>query len=368
MTVVLAWDKGIVQPPSRWSRLLFQLNLRENWPISLPFLTLLFMLRLWYRKGRDPRTGDPLVVAYAPPEEGGRSLLPAEAGTLIDERLDPQDLSASVVNLAVKRHITITEEKTEGLLFDKTDYLLRKEKKADPSLPPIERLLLERLFEGHGSEVRISDLKLKFYKNLGDLRKAAFEGLEEMRYFAANPLSVKSAYLRAGVLIVIAGMFAGWLLQKIWGAESILFPISVAICGGIVILFSRFMPVKTLKGTKALGKIRGFEEFLMRAEKDRLERMNDPNLFEKYLPFAISLGVSDRWAKAFEGVYQEAPRWYAPGGGIDTFRPAAFHHSLDSALSSMSTAMVAAPRSSGSGFSGGGSSGGGGGGGGGGSW
>lgn len=106
----------------------------------------------------------------------------------------------------------------------------------------------------------------------------------------------------------------------------------------------------------------------MRAEKDRLERLNDPRLFEKYLPYAIALGVSDRWAKAFEGIAQEPPRWYASGSGTGGFRPAVFHHSLDSALSGMAQAMTAAPRSSGGGFSGGGGSGGGGGGGGGGSW
>lgn len=368
LTVVVGWDKGIVRPPSRWSQLLFRMNARENWPLlAVPF-TISFMAGLWYRKGKDPSTGDPLVVAYSPPEERGRPILPAEAGTLIDERLDPQDLTASIVNLAVKRHITITEEKIPGLLFDKTDYLLRKEKEPDPSLPPFERLLLGRLLEGHGSEVRISDLKLKFYKNLEDLRKAAFEGLEEMRYFAANPMSVKSAYFRAGAMIVGAGLAAGWLLRKTGGTESIVFPLSVAVSGGIVILFSRFMPVKTRKGMKALGQIRGFEEFLTRAEKDRLERMNDPNLFEKYLPYAIALGVSEKWAEAFEGIYQEAPGWYRSGSGFDTFHPSAFHHSLDSALSTMSGAMNSAPRSSGSGFSGGGGSGGGGGGGGGGSW
>jgi uncharacterized membrane protein YgcG len=368
MTVVLGWNKGFVHPPPPWKRLLFRLNLREYWPIVMPFLTLLFMLRLWYRKGRDPRTGDPLVVAYAPPEEGGRPLLPAEAGTLIDERLDPQDLSASVVNLAVKGCISITEEKSEGLLFDKTDYLLCRRKTPEVDLPSIERLLLEKLFEGQRSEVRISDLKLKFYKHLEALRNAAFEGLAQMRYFTGNPLSVKSRYVSAGVLIVGAGLLGGWLLQKMWVEESIVFPFSVAVSGGIVLLFSRFMPVKTLKGVKALEKIRGFEEFLMRAEKDRLERMNDPRLFEKYLPYAIALGVTEHWAKAFEGIYQEPPRWYTSESGVAPFHPSAFHHSLDSALSTMSSAMVAAPRSSGSGFSGGGGSGGGGGGGGGGSW
>ena len=85
----------------------------------------------------------------------------------------------------------------------------------------------------------------------------------------------------------------------------------------------------------------------MRAEKDRLERMNDKNLFEKYLPYAIALGVSDRWAESFEGIYQEPPEWYVSPGGIGSFRPASFNRSLGTALSSMSSAMYASPRSGG---------------------
>ncbi len=368
MTIVLGWGKGIVHPPTGLRTRLYEWNLPEFWPIVLPALALLVMLVLWQRKGRDPRTGDPLVVAYAPPEEGGRLLLPAEAGTLLDERFDSQDLTASVVDLAVKGYLSIAEEKTEGFLFDKFDHRLRRLKKPDADLPAFERLLLEKLFEGRGSEVRISDLRFSFYKHLDDLRKAAFGGLERFRYFAARPMSVKSAYMRAGALIAVAGVLSGVALEKVWGWQTGLYSFCAAVSGAVVVFFARFMPVKTLRGVRALERVKGFEEFLMRAEKDRLERLNDPRLFEKYLPYAIALGVSDRWAKAFEGIAQEPPRWYASGSGTGGFRPAVFHHSLDSALSGMAQAMTAAPRSSGGGFSGGGGSGGGGGGGGGGSW
>jgi len=368
MTIVLGWDKGIVHPSTGLRTKLYEWNLPEYWPIALPSLAFLFMLVLWYRKGRDPRTGDPLVVAYAPPEEGGRPLLPAEAGTLLDERFDSQDLTASVVDLAVKGYLSIAEEKTEGFLFDKTDHRLRRLKKAEADLPAFERLLLDKLFEGHGSEVRISELRLSFYKHLEDLRKAVFGGLERFRYFAARPMSVKSAYMRTGALIAVPGLLSGVVLQKIWGWETGLYSFCAALSGAIVVFFARFMPVKTLRGVRALERIKGFEEFLMRAEKDRLERMDDPRLFEKYLPYAIALGVSERWAEAFEGIVQEPPRWYSSGGGIHAFRTSVFHHSLSTALSGMASAMTAAPRSGGSGFSGGGGSGGGGGGGGGGSW
>jgi len=368
MTIVLGWEKGVLRSPSAWKTALLGLDLRANWAFAAPLLSLGYMLTLWYRKGRDPVTGDPLVVAYAPPDENGRPFLPAEIGALIDERLDPKDVTASVVDLAVKRYVTIEEKKSPGLLFHKTDYVLRKAKEPGVELAPFERLLMERIFVGHEPEVSVSDLKLSFYKNLEDLKNAAFEGLERMKCFASNPSGVKTRYLRAGFAVLIGGGAAGWLGEKFLGDAFSRAFIAFALSALPVMAFAPVMPVKTLKGVKVLRKIKGFEEFLLRAEKDRLERMNDKNLFEKYLPYAIALGVSDRWAKAFEGITQEPPQWYVSPGGVDTFRPSSFHHSLDSALSSMSGAMYSSPRSSGSGFSGGGSSGGGGGGGGGGSW
>ncbi|HZW36551.1 MAG: DUF2207 domain-containing protein [Deltaproteobacteria bacterium] len=368
MTIVVGWGKGVVRPASAWKTVFYNLNLPENWVFAAPLLSLGFMLVRWHRKGRDPVTGDPLVVAYAPPEETGRPLLPAEIGALIDERLDPKDITASVVDLAVKRYLTIEEKQFPGLVFHKSEYLLRKVKDPGADLPPFERMLMERLFPGAGSEVSVSDLKNTFYKNLDDLKNAAFESLERMKCFAANPSKVKNRYILAGIAILAGGWIVGWILKALLGDGFSRAAIAAVLSGLSVILFAPFMPVKTLNGVKTLGRIKGFEEFLMRAEKDRLERMNDQNLFEKFLPYAIALGVSDRWAKAFEGIYQEPPQWYASQGGGGTFRPTAFHHSLDSALSTMSSAMQSAPRSSGSGFSGGGSSGGGGGGGGGGSW
>lgn len=368
MTIVLGWEKGIVHPGSAWKSTFFRLNLSENWVFLAPLFSLGYMLARWYRKGKDPSTGDPLVVAYAPPEENGRPLLPAEIGGLIDERLDPKDITASVVDLAVKKHITIEEKKSPGVLFHKTDYLLRKTKEPGADLLPFERLLMERLFRDHGQEVSVSELKFEFYKNLDDLKKAAFEGLERMKCFAANPLNVTSTYRHAGFFIGFGGSALALIAGKFGWEGSASAVVAALLSGVVVFLFSSRMPVKTLTGVKTLGRIKGFEEFLTRAEKDRLERMKDANLFEKYLPYAIALGVSERWADAFVGIYQETPRWYVSEGGVDTFRPAAFHHSLDTALSSMSTAMYSSPRSGGSGFSGGGGSGGGGGGGGGGSW
>ncbi len=140
--------------------------------------------------------------------------------------------------------------------------------------------------------------------------------------------------------------------------------IASGLTGLPFLLFGRHMPAKTKTGALAYMAILGFQEFMNRAEKDRLERMGDKDLFSKFLPYAIALDVADNWAEAFEGIYQEPPGWYVSPGGFRTFHPAGFTRSINTVTSSLSSAMFSAPRGSG----GGGSSGGGFGGGGGGSW
>jgi uncharacterized membrane protein len=93
-----------------------------------------------------------------------------------------------------------------------------------------------------------------------------------------------------------------------------------------------------------------------------------PELFDKYLPFAMAFGVERQFARAFEGIYTESPRWYV-GPSMTHFSVGHFSSSMSQLSSVAGTTMSSSPRSSsGSGFGGGGSSGGGGGGGGGGAF
>ena len=113
---------------------------------------------------------------------------------------------------------------------------------------------------------------------------------------------------------------------------------------------------------------KGFEEFVSRVEKERLDAAEARNAFETLLPFAMALGISSKWARKFENIYTEAsPGWYVGPHLGHTFSTIAFEQSLSSSMGSVGRQMMASPRSS-SGSGGGGFSGGGGGGGGGGSW
>ena len=126
-------------------------------------------------------------------------------------------------------------------------------------------------------------------------------------------------------------------------------------------MFLELMPKRNKYGGEMLGKLKGFRNFLITAEKEKLEAMGaeDPSYFYDILPYAYVLDVSDKWIKKFESISMQAPDWY---DSTDGFSMAEFEDFMDSAMPSADSS---------SGFdsdSGGGSSDGGDGGGGGDSW
>jgi uncharacterized membrane protein len=133
--------------------------------------------------------------------------------------------------------------------------------------------------------------------------------------------------------------------------------------GLIVAIFGALMAARTEKGARAREAALGFREFLDKVESDRYRRMiTSPELFERYLPYAMAFGVEGRWAKAFEDIYREPPGWYA-GSGYHSFSATHFSSSMSTLSSSAGSTMSSSPSGSGGGGSSGGGSGGGGGGG-----
>jgi len=152
------------------------------------------------------------------------------------------------------------------------------------------------------------------------------------------------------------------------------------VVAAVNILFYHLLKAPTMIGRRLLDRIEGFRMFLSATEKDRLQRLTPPDrtpeTYEKYLPYALALGVEQQWTEQFVDVLSAAarpgagtgyhPRWYS-GSTWDSSRMGGFAGSVGSALSSAISSAAAAPGSR-SGGGGGGSSGGGGGGGGGGAW
>ncbi len=365
LTLVVALPKGVLLEPSPLAKAIDRASDFLSAWLFLPLAAFAAMYSLWKRNGRDPESPNAAIaVRYAPPE----GLAPAEVGTVIDERVDVSDVTATIVDLAVHRVLRIHEHESRTLLlFSQRDYEL--EKLREPSdRKPFEQLLVRRLF-ATGDRVRVSALRNKFYLDLPSVRDAIYAGLSgEDGYFAGNPEQVKLRWSVAGACAMALG-FAAMLITESWVAGS-----ACIAAGGIVLGFGRAMARRTPLGRRALDEIQGFREFLERVDKDRLERegVHTKERFEALLPYAIVLGCGDAWAAAFADIYDQPPDWYAsPRMGRSVFSPRVFVSDMGQGLATIGSAMTTAPRSSGSGssgFGGGGYSGGGFGGGGGRSW
>ncbi|MEN6356108.1 MAG: DUF2207 domain-containing protein [Armatimonadota bacterium] len=375
MTIVVGWPKGLVIQPSFSQEAKWFVS--DNGYFFLPPIFLLGLWLLWLKEGRDPDTGKSEMTVYDPPE----SMSPAEIGTLIDERVDMRDITASIIDLAVRGYIKIESEKVKSFISTKTDYTLRLTKpndeiKKDQNLSDFDKLLINALFNGMDFCI-VSSLAQKFYAHIPLLQDMLYDSMVERGYFNSRPDRVRKSYLGIGAPIAVFGFFGGFILSS--GDMplhiSVGWVFAIAVCGVMLAISSWVMPKKTAKGKDALLGVKGFEEYLSRAERAEIEYQERQGYFEKFLPYAIALDIAERWAQAFDGLQTKPPEWYEGYDG--TFHPTIFAHDLNVATYSWGSNMASQPRSNGSGgssFFGGGSgfsggfSGGGCGGGGGGGW
>jgi uncharacterized membrane protein len=361
LTVAVAFDKGFVQEPTPASRL--ALFLRSNWPLGIPFATFVVMLYLWWTRGRDPRLR-PITAQYEPPNQ----LTPGEVGTLVDNSADMRDITASIVDLAVRGYIAIEEHQKDrmlGLMHDKDyNFIVQKDRGEWSKLKPHEQTLLEGLFTAGtvGESVPMSSLENHFYTNLPTIKSDIFSSLVADGYYTTRPDSVRSAYIGAGVIVGFLIVFGGVKIASNQGTAPLAFIIAGILTGAVVCAIGWFMPAHTEQGTRALEGVLGFEDFLVHVESDRFNRMiKTPEMFEKFLPFAMALGVEKNWSRAFQGILTQPPQWYRGSSYGPNFYPMMFTNDMSSMSSRASSVMASAPRSSGgSGFSGGGGSSGGG--------
>ena len=359
MTVVIGIPKGDITKPPFWKNIFYIIT--DNIILGMPLAAFIILFYLWRTKGKDPEGKGAIIARFGAPD----NLTPGEVGTIIDERAHKKDVSAEIINLAVKGYLKIKRLPARGLLKD-DDYELTKLKEAGDLESSVERKLLDSLFSGSKKEIKLSELKDKFYKDLEKIKKELYRTTSKKKYFLKNPRVVRSRYIGVGIAVIIAGWFAG----SVFGFLGVA---AVAVTGLLIIIFGFFMPVKTAKGVLAREHILGLKLYLTVAEKDRLKFHNapkkDPRHFEELLPYAMVLGVEKEWAKQFEGIYDKSPSWYSDSAG-GHFSALGLTSGLSSFQSKADTTMSSRPSSAssgGSGFSGGGS-GGGFGGGGGGSW
>ena len=359
MTIDIYVPKDVLKEPSSLAK--FGWFLGSNPIVFLPLLTLAVMFGLWHTVGRDPDPGESVAPMYEPP----KGMSPAEAGTLITDSIHPRDITSTIVDLAVRGYIKIEEKVDTILVFHHKDYVfhLLKPEGQWGDLAPHERVMLSNIFLA-GNDTRLSSLKNRFYTAIPTIREDIMSALKQKGMYMLDPESANGYSIAAVIaigLVVAAVQVLGWL--------NLFNAIPLAIVSGLISLliwwlFARQMTAKTLLGGRTQVHILGFQEFMNRVDADRIKRM-PPDTFEKFLPYAMALGVEHHWAQAFAGIVKDPPTWYAGSGSGVGFNPLLFSGAMHGMATDMNQVFVSAPRSSssgsgfGGGFGGGGSSGGG---------
>ncbi|BBB29098.1 DUF2207 domain-containing protein [Neptunomonas japonica] len=425
MSIVVAWNKGIINPPSAsqqssWFIQDFRMTIFSG--VST-LIILGYLLLAWFAVGRDPKSGT-IIPLFSPP----KGLSPAACQFIKDRRVKPSAFTAALINLAVKGYITIQPTSNNS------SYIITRTG-STTELFPSEQALATELFKNNRQQRSIggkysqtvSNTQLKLKKTL--IREYAKQNFSNNRFWffagaalaialgifmaiqdqrveliflsvfagifgsvfitavrrsiravnssspARNIFKLIPALLPAVFIFTAGGPFISMFGEFSFDIESIALPTYCLISGLSLVLFYWLLEAPTIAGRVTLDSIEGFKSYLAIAEKDLLNAQHPPEktpeLFEQYLPYAIALGVENEWGEKFTEILMaktinshSSLHWYKGHNyGHISSLSSSLATGLDSAIASSSTP----PSSSGSGFSGG-SSGGGGGGGGGGGW
>ena len=346
--------------------------------ITLPLVGLILAGSLWRKKGRDAKGRGTIIPQYEP----FNKLAPIEIGTIMDFNVDNRDLTATIIDLAVRKYLKIIEQRQDHIIGKDTfTYTLELMNADMAQLTGHEIAVLTALFPqltvGEQSDLQSnSRTGGALYALALNLRTAIRNNLTTAGYFKTNPGKLSKEIVGLIIGLILAMLIGKFIFGVFWLAGGVL-AISISL------IFARKMPARTELGVEALEHSQGLKLFLNVTEAERYKKLQSANadytqtkeplktveLFEKLLPYAVALGVEQSWAAQFNNLYQQAPDWYS--GNLNTFSALYLANNLHTNLGSQINSSFAAPTSSSSsGFSGGGGgfSGGGGGGGGGGGW
>jgi len=425
LTVVVGFPKGVADAPTTGQRTTW--FLRDNGGVLVGGAALLLMwayyLVQWWRVGRDPKPGV-IIAQYTAPA----GFTPGALRYIERMGYDNRCFAADVVDLGVRGALTIAQ--------DGKQYELQRTRGANADVLPLEVELLKNLFgaseilalkqsehtriaaalKAHEASLKKSGIGRYFNTNGRYVIPGALIGvvalIAGLIVRGIGPALAGGSFILVwlslwsfGVVALVGQAIAAWrappsligyggaLFLTIFalpfvvgevvgigvfvGLTGVGFSIVAAALVLTNIAFFHWLKAPTLEGRKLLDHIAGLRLYLGVAERDELVLQKAPPLtsdeFQRFLPYALALGVEKTWADHFAATVGPAAAaaaagaigWYQGSGAISSL--GSFTDSLGSSLSGAISSSSSAPGSS-SGGGGGGSSGGGGGGGGGGGW
>jgi hypothetical protein len=268
--------------------------------LLLGAIALFVLYRLRGRDQVDPRRvvpaslfslGADTRIDFTPPSD----LRPGEVGTLIDERIDPVDVTATIIDLAVRGHIQIVEleHSTE---FARPDWELRRVSNAPAEeLQRYENVLIRAIF-GDADSVLVSELGKQVRANLAQVQDALYDGVVKRGWFTERPDRTRSLWATIGIVTTVVGVIATVLLALLstWG----LLGLAITLVGVGLLVVGRYMPAKAPAAGRVLGQVAAIRGELLEMDVSELPTDQHAELCSRALPYAVVLGGSDRWIDA----------------------------------------------------------------------
>jgi uncharacterized membrane protein YgcG len=321
-------------------------------------------------KGRRPE----IAVQFNPPP----GVQPGLVGTIIDESADTVDVSATVMDLAVRGFMRIEEVQT-GRTFSRTDWkLVQLPAPAGQTLQPYEATVLDGIF-GTNSEVLLSELKYKFASTLNLAIREMYDEVVRRGWFRKSPRRQRAVWQALGFVLIGVGIVSCFFLSFFtWGIDrtagfplpipsGLVLGLGLVVAGLILRILGKRMAAKTAEGSAVYAQSLGFRKYLETAEAGQIRFEEASAIFSRFLPYAIVFGVADRWARTFQNVAEAAaaagqplvmPTWYLYNGAMFPDFTGIADGAGSFATSAGGTFAATAPASSGSsggsGFGGGG--------------
>ncbi len=262
----------------------------------------LAVLVLHRRSGADALSGGQISKAgeFVPTGPGQSEfrvvsdIRPGHVGTVADERVDPIDVTASLVDLAVRGHLHITELSRDGE-FARTDWLLKRSTGAD-QLRPFEQALLDGVV-APGETVRVSELGSRVQESIAAVQSALYDEVVEHGWYEHRPDSTRGRWTQIGIAalvgsLVVTALLAAFTTLGLVGVALIVLALALVFVG-------QEMPARTAKGAALLSGLGALRSDLLSHPTDQMPPGAELTEISEVLPYAIVLGGTDRWLDAF---------------------------------------------------------------------
>lgn len=273
------------------------------------------------RAGRDAAAAAPVTIAQFVPIGAGEAefrlvedLRPGVIGTLIDERVDPADILATLLDLAVRGHLLIVQNPAASSGI--TDWTLTRLESSDP-VAPFELRLLDGIAPQGGS-VQVSELSEPVVAAVAGVQDALYDDVVARGWFTRRPDATRHGWMRLGWLAVAVAVVAAVALVA-WTTFGLLGLVLIAIGVGILVIAEE-MPARTASGVSVVAGLQTLAAQLHVQPTDQLPRGRELGEVSRILPYAAVLGGVDRWLAALvasdtdEAADGDDLTWYHAGG------------------------------------------------------